>query len=254
MLLTMINILTFAVLLPLQPSFFFENYEDRYNRVIQYQPEVNIHDQWDALLRKHVDVSGNVDYTGFKEDRSKLADYLSALSKNVPADNAIKSEKLVYYINIYNAATVKLILDHYPINSIKDIKSPWDRKWIKVGNSVLSLGTIEHKILRKLDEPRIHFAINCASYSCPKLINRAFTQDKLETQLENASKDFINDTKRNRIGHERIEISQIFKWYKSDFTVNGSLTDYINRYSDVPVKMGVKVQYIKYDWSLNEAK
>jgi hypothetical protein len=212
------------------------------------------HDQWNALLQKHVAPSGDVSYTGFKEDRKQLQKYLSDLSRTAPDENAARDEKLVYYINLYNAATVQLILDHYPVQSIKDIKNPWDKKWIKVGDKLTSLGAIEHKILRKLNEPRIHFAINCASYSCPKLQNRAFTLNKLESQLNEASVAFVNDRSKNQISESDAEISQIFKWYKSDFTTNGSLVEFINQYSKVAIATGVKPRYINYDWSLNEAK
>ena len=181
------------------------------------------HQQWDDLLAKYVDDEGNVDYKAFKNDEAALDTYLQLLGGNAPEESAAREEKLVYYINLYNAATVKLILEHYPLESIKDIKSPWAKKWIKVGQHTLSLGAIEHKILRKLNEPRIHFAINCASYSCPKLSNRAYTLERLEEQLEAATKEFVNDTRRNRIDTAYAEISEIFKWYKADFTEAGSL-------------------------------
>ncbi|MEN8799012.1 MAG: DUF547 domain-containing protein [Flavobacteriaceae bacterium] len=228
--------------------------EETCDHARKLQAQTVLHEQWDVLLQKHVTASGNVNYSGFKEDDAQLLEYLSALAHGAPGENAAKEEKLVYYINLYNAATVKLILDNYPVRSIKDIKNPWDKKWIKVGDKLTSLGAIEHKILRKLDEPRIHFAINCASYSCPKLQNRAFSLEKLETQLNKASIEFVNDRSKNQIGETAAEISQIFKWYKSDFTTNGSLVGFINQYSHVPITAGVKVRYINYDWRLNEAK
>ncbi len=218
------------------------------------QVQNTAHDKWDALLQKHVTPSGEVSYSDFKTDVKELQEYLSMLSHIAPDENASKEEKLIYYINLYNAATVKLILDHYPIKSIKDIKNPWDKKWIKVGEKIISLGAIEHKILRKLNEPRIHFAINCASFSCPKLLNRAFTFEKLETQLEEASRAFVNDKGKNRISATSADISKIFKWYKTDFTEKGSLVDFINTYSDVSINAGINLKYIEYDWSLNEAK
>lgn len=238
----------------LQPAGFMNLYEDWYRNTRHVQIEVELHDSWNKLLQKYVDIEGNVDYRAFKKEESALDSYLDQMAQNVPADGASIKQKLVYYINLYNAATLKLILQHYPVSSIKDIKSPWDKKWVKVGDNTLSLGAIEHKILRRLDDPRIHFAINCASYSCPKLSNRAYTADKLEEQLNAATSEFVNDPKRNRIGQSAAEISQIFKWYKSDFTENGSLVEYINQYSTINIGPGTKVQYIKYDWSLNEAK
>lgn len=237
----------------LQPAFIWQSHDD--GRVItSTDPVSSLHDTWDELLKQYVDRDGNVDYKAFLKSKTTLEEYLDLLAVNVPEDEDPKKVKLAYYINLYNAATVKLILDHYPLESIKDISSPWDQKWIKAADKELSLGEIEHKILRKMGEPRIHFAINCASYSCPKLASRAYTAENLESQLESAAVDFINDTKRNRINPEKAEISQIFKWFRSDFTEDGSLREYLNRYSQNPVGPDTKLTYIKYDWSLNEAK
>ncbi len=212
------------------------------------------HTSWDTLLKRHVDEDGNVDYQGFKSDLKALEGYLSYLAENIPAENSAKAKKLAYYINLYNAATVKLILDNYPLASIKDIKSPWARKWIPLDGREVSLGHIEHKILRKMNEPRIHFAINCASYSCPKLLNEAFTSSQIEMQLKKATQDFITDKRRNTLLPEKIQLSQIFKWFKKDFTEEGSLIDYLNTNTDLKLNKGITIEYLKYDWSLNEVK
>jgi hypothetical protein len=212
------------------------------------------HSQWNDLLIKHVNDKGDVDYKGFQNDASPLDDYLNHLAENRPEKNWAKNEKLAYYINLYNAATVKLILDNYPTKSIKDIKNPWGRNWVKMGDGLLSLGDIEHKILRKMNEPRIHFAINCASFSCPKLLNRAFTTAQLETQLHEATFDFVNDKTRNEITKEKMYLSNIFKWYKKDFTENGTLSDYIKPYTQIEINDNTDIGFLKYDWNLNEAK
>ena len=179
---------------------------------------------------------------------------MNELAKNSPSDDWSKQDKLAYYINLYNAATVQLILDNYPKKSIKDIKNPWDKEWIKIGNDIFSLGQIEHKILRKMNDPRIHFAINCASYSCPKLSNEAYTTQNIEKQLQKAAFDFINDPKKNKLSENNLQLSNIFKWYKEDFTQEGSLTDYIKSFTKVNVNSKAKISYLEYDWSLNEAK
>jgi len=142
------------------------------------------HKSWDRLLHSFVDEKGNVDYRGFKKESETLNRYLEQLGSTTVSENWSREKKLAYYINIYNAATVKLILDNYPLASIRDINKPWDRAWIEYGGEFISLGEIEHQILRKMNEPRIHFAINCASYSCPKLLNEAYTEGKLEKQLK----------------------------------------------------------------------
>ncbi|RAJ13729.1 DUF547 domain-containing protein [Arenibacter echinorum] len=210
------------------------------------------HSKWDILLKKHVDNTGNVDYKGFARDIDALQDYLDYLAKNSPTDKAPKPEKLAYYINFYNAATVKLILDNYPTKSIKDIKNPWGKDIVQMGSSKISLGDLEHKILRKMDEPRIHFVINCASYSCPKLLNTAFTAANLEKLLEQTAIDFINDPKRNVLTKEKASLSEIFNWYKKDFTQNGSLINYLNKYAFQKLTSDTKISYLNYNWGLNE--
>ncbi len=212
------------------------------------------HSAWDDLLKKHVDDEGNVNYKGFKKDVQSLQEYLDFLADNSPSKNWEKNETLAYYINLYNAATVKLIVDHYPIVSIKDIPNRWKRDWIKVGNKLTSLNDIEHKVLRKMDEPRIHFAINCASYSCPKLLNSAFTAPSMERLLSKSAVDFINDPQRNRFQKGQAELSRIFKWFKGDFTKGKTLLEYINTYLNNPVAKDADIDYLEYDWSLNEAR
>lgn len=212
------------------------------------------HSMWDKLLMKHVDQNGNVDYKGFAMDIKPLGEYLNYLAQNPPQETSGKAKKLAYYINLYNAATVKLILDHYPLKSIKDLRNPWGRDIVQMGGAKISLGDLEHKILRKMDEPRIHFAINCASYSCPKLLNRAFTETNIESLLEQAAIDFVNDPKRNILSAEKASLSQIFNWYKKDFTENGSLEEYINQYTAQELTSSTKINYLSYNWALNETK
>lgn len=212
------------------------------------------HSQWNSLLAKYVDDNGNVTYKAFQNDAIALDEYLNHLAENSPKKKWAKNEKLAYYINLYNAATVKLILDNYPTKSIKDIKNPWGKDWVKTGDGVLSLGDIEHKILRKMNEPRIHFAINCASFSCPKLLNKAFTPAQMEAQLQEVTFDFINDETRNNISKEEMQLSNIFRWYKKDFTENSSLVDYIKPYTEVEINSDTDIGYLEYNWNLNEIK
>lgn len=221
------------------------------------------HEQWDVLLRKHVSPDGQVNYKGFIEDKAKLQAYLDLLSSQAPDRKRwSQEEQLAYWINAYNAFTVKLIVDNYPVKSIQDLQprlniplvnTVWNLEFFEIAGKKASLDEIEHKILRKeFDEPRIHFAINCASFSCPKLLNEAFTADKLEKQLHATAVDFINDPKRNRIAANKIEISQIFSWFKGDFTKNGSIIDYLNQYSKVTINPKATVAHLSYDWTLNE--
>ena len=212
------------------------------------------HTSWDMLLKKYVDDNGNVNYKSFKNDADKLNNYLDHLAKNPISNVAKKEERLAYYINLYNAGTVQLILENYPLESIRDIFRPWGKDKVLIGDDKYSLGEIEHDVLRKMNEPRIHFAINCASFSCPKLSNEAFTVSRMEEQLEEATSSFINDPTKNKISANSVELSKIFKWYKGDFTGKNTLIDYINKYSDKEISKNSEIDYLTYDWRLNEKR
>ena len=211
------------------------------------------HSLWDELLKLHVDSKGFVNYTSFLKDHKKLKEYLNLLARQNPTDGWSVQELLVYYINTYNAYTVDLILENYPVASIKDINGPWTRGIVPIGDKKLSLGGIENGILRKMNEPRIHFAINCASASCPKLLNEAYTVAKIEDQLERVTIEFINGDK-NEIDRLSPALSSIFDWYKKDFIVNGEVDviAYINNYSVTKIDSTATISYKNYDWRLNE--
>ena len=218
------------------------------------------HAEWTALLKKNVTYDGWVNYAGFQRNLPAFNQYLQSLSQNPPQKSWSKQEQLAYWINAYNAFTVQLILKHYPLKSIKDIKavnipfvsSPWDIKFIKIGDQTYDLNYIEHSILRKqFDEPRIHFAINCASISCPNLRNEAYTAQKLEQQLEQQTKSFIDGKKKNHLYADQVKLSPIFQWFKGDFTQKGSLIDFLNRYSTTKIQANAQVNWLPYDWNLN---
>lgn len=222
------------------------------------------HEQWTALLEKHVTDKVFVDYQGFREDSNQLDAYLEKLSSHHPNEKHwSEKERLAYWINAYNAFTIELVLKHYPVESIKDVvtglnitfvNSPWDIKFIEIEGEEYDLNNLEHDIMReRFEEPRIHFAINCASVSCPRLIDEAYKAGKLDEQLDRRAKAFINDTNRNRIQEDQIEISRIFRWFKGDFTKNGSLIDYLNKYSETFIDEDASINYMDYDWRLNDA-
>jgi hypothetical protein len=221
------------------------------------------HEPWNQLLKAHVSSTGIVNYKGFIKDKSKLDTYLKTISTNAPDRRTwSKDEQLAYWINAYNAFTISLIVENYPVKSIKDlgpalkiplIKDVWHYKFFKIGGKESSLDEIEHSILRKeFEEPRIHFAINCASVSCPPLLNEAFMASKIESQLMKVAKNFINDKSRNKISVNAVEISPIFSWFKGDFTAKGSIVDFLNKYSSVKISSNAKVSHLDYNWNLNE--
>lgn len=228
--------------------------QKEFNQILTKTEHSNIHFLWNELLQKHVSDNGNVNYKSVKTDHKKLLEYIHilALLKSKPEfDSISKNEKLAYWINAYNALTIDLIIKNYPVKSIKDTKDPWGQKLWELGDKWYSLEDIEHEILRKMDEPRIHFAIVCASYSCPKLQNTAFTPSSLETQLTAATKQFLSDTKRNEIKENSLKLSKIFKWFDKDFEQNGSLIDFLNKYTDITISAKAKISYKDYNWDLN---
>ena len=218
---------------------------------------------WDQLVKSHVKANGLVDYKGFIREKPKLESYLRLLEAQVPDRKTwTKNQQLAYWINAYNAFTVKLIVDNYPTESIRDlgpafkiplIKDVWHVKFFKLGGVEMSLDELEHGILRKeFDEPRIHFAINCASISCPALFNEAFVAERLEAQLTQVAVSFINDPSRNKLSAQSVQLSSIFSWFKGDFTKKGTLIEFLNLYAKVKISRSARVTFLDYNWKLNE--
>ncbi|HMC00579.1 MAG TPA: DUF547 domain-containing protein [Flavobacteriaceae bacterium] len=209
------------------------------------------HSKWTSFLQQYVSEDGKVNYKAISENTSDLNVYLNEFIKIHPKDTWTENEILAYWINAYNTFTIKLIVDNYPVKSINAIEQPWDKKFIPFNGKLMTLNEIEHEILRKMNEPRIHFAINCASVSCPKLLNEAFIPEKLDEQLDRAATAFIN-SKKNQITPGNIKISKIFKWFSEDFETDGSVIDFINQYAKTKVNKNEKIGYLDYNWNLNE--
>ncbi|MCA1787476.1 MAG: DUF547 domain-containing protein [Desulfobacteraceae bacterium] len=213
------------------------------------------------LLTAHVH-DGVVNYDGFAADESKLDAYLDFLASRDP-DQMPRNEQFAFYINAYNAWTIKLILRKYPdLTSIKDLgsffSSPWKKKICRINGKMLSLDEIEHDILRpKFQDPRVHFAINCASQSCPKLISEPYEAQILDSQLDAATKAFINNPERNYLSGTTLYVSKIFKWFKEDF--NHDILSFFLEYASGELQRSllanadaVTIKYLDYDWSLND--
>lgn len=228
------------------------------------------HSTWDRLLQKYVDQDGMVDYTTWKaskSDRGALKQYLATLSAADANARTTKQGKLAYWINAYNALTVQGILDVYPTSSIRNHTAKligyniWDDLLLPVGNQKYSLNQIEHEVLRKLGEPRIHFAIVCASIGCPRLLNEAYTPEKLDSQLADNTRDFFGRKKNLQVALARrsIRVSAILDWFGEDFgpTRQKALASLAKYMPDEPAKDLIagedfSVSYLDYDWSLNE--
>lgn len=219
---------------------------------IEYISNTPNHDVWNTILKTNVSTSGKVNYSGMKSKLSDIESYISTLESLSDQSTWNRNEKLAYWINLYNAATVRLIVQNYPTSSITNINGgiPWDKKVVTISGKTYSLNQIENDIIRPtFKEPRIHFAVNCAAVSCPKIMNSAFTEDKLNYQLTKQTKSFINGAK-NSITESSIEISKIFEWYAADF--GSSIIDYLNKYSTTTINSDATITYNEYNWDLNE--
>ena len=212
---------------------------------------------FDSLLQKNVDKTGRVDYQSLKNNETLLDNYLAYIQNNEPTKNWSSNKKKAFWINTYNAYTIKIILNNYPLKSIRDIKidgkTAWKIPFVKVGQKRYTLDQIEHKILRKkFNDPRIHVGINCASVSCPRLWDFAFTEDNIASSLDNLMKVFINDTTRNKISKNNVALSEIFNWFSKDFIKNGTIISYLNTYAAIKISEKASIKYLTYDWSLNK--
>lgn len=212
------------------------------------------------LLARHVR-AGVVDYAGLMADKASLEGYLAVLEAVQP-ETLPREERFAFWINVYNAFTLHLVLQHLPgIESIKDIgglcSSPWGIGVIHVGGRTLTLDEVEKAILiPEFLDARVHFAINCASKSCPPLLAEPYEGARLEQQLEERAMSFINDPAHNGLEGDTLRLSRIFKWYKNDF--GGDPVAYVQRFARGELAQGlstlgggVRVRYRDYDWSLN---
>ena len=212
---------------------------------------------FDSLLQKNVDKTGRVDYQSLKNNETLLDNYLAYIQNNEPTKDWSSNKKKAFWINTYNAYTIKIILNNYPLKSIRDIKidgkTAWKIPFVKVGQKRYTLDQIEHEILRKkFNDPRIHVGINCASVSCPRLWDFAFTEDNIASSLDNLMKVFINDTTRNKISKNNVALSEIFNWFSKDFIKNGTIISYLNTYAAIKISEKASIKYLTYDWSLNK--
>jgi len=226
------------------------------------------HGPFDRLLADYVversDGSTLVDYAGFKgEGRARLAAYVAALSK-VDTDALGRAEQFAFWVNLYNAATLAVVLDHFPVASIRDIDispgfadGPWGRKVVSVAGVELSLDDIEHRILRPIwRDARIHYAVNCASIGCPNLRRRAFRGAGLDDALDQAARDYVNSPRGVVVEKGAVAASALYRWYARDFGASAkAVLDHIRRYAGPALRARLEgksyVSGYAYDWRLN---
>lgn len=206
---------------------------------------------YDELLSRFVSPAGRVDYAGLKRNLPTMRKVMAAMTAEPPGANWSREQQMAFWINAYNAYTLLIVAEHYPVSSIMEIDNgeTWAIPQAFIGGRKYSLNEIENDILRsRFRDPRIHFALNCAAVACPPLMQKAYRPEILERQLEERTRQFIRSP-ANEITMFKARLSEIFKWYKADF---GDPVAFINRYTPEPILAAAAISYIPYDWSLNE--
>ena len=228
-----------------------------------YAGDFKAYESFNTILENYVDSSGMVSYKGIRENPYSFSEYFDFIAnvspRSHPSSFKSRADEMAYWINAYNALTIKIMLDNPKANSILDISSflIFKKRFI-VGGEKMSLNKIEHKILRKdFQDPRIHFAINCASLSCPPLGNRIFLGETLDQQLDEQTRNFITNMANVKIDHNDkvIYLNKIFKWFAKDFNdVRSFVSKYLSDKESYNIIKDYRIKYFDYDWSLNDSK
>jgi hypothetical protein len=208
--------------------------------------------EYNKFLAKYVTLTGDVNYDQIKTNRTDLDTAIANFEKITPEKAWTINEIKTYWINSYNIHTIKLVIDNYPIKSLKDVNDAWKLNFIEYKGIKISLDFIENDILRKVKDPRIHFAINSAAKSSPILNNEAYEVATIDKQLDNAARLFINDKTRNDINAEKANLSKAFEWYLRDFVAKKNHIDFINQYSVIKISDKTEITFQEFNWELNK--
>lgn len=227
------------------------------------------HSAWNRFLdtytHLHDDGVVRVAYGSVKDtDLTLLNNYLGSLA-DTPISGYSRAEQFAYWVNLYNAQTIALILDHYPVESIRDIDispglisdGPWGKKIIEIEGESVSLNDIEHRILRPIwGDPRIHYAVNCASIGCPNLQRIAYTAENTQHLLDSSARAYVNHPRGVRINNSVVTASKIYSWFIGDFDSDGGVIAHLQHYANPELQSSLasigKIKRYEYDWSLNE--
>ncbi|MGB5820358.1 MAG: DUF547 domain-containing protein [Saonia sp.] len=199
--------------------------------------------------------NGRVTYKVIKDNPAVLNELIE-MAKGISVDTGNAMEYQAFWINGYNLSVIKGIIENYPLKSPLDIDGFFDRAKYDIGGESITLNDMEHQLLRGnfSKDPRFHFVLVCAGQGCPPIIDEAYTPSRLNSQLNRQTRKAMNDPDFIRVNKNKVKISQIFEWYKSDFEQDGKVTDFINRYKSEKLPEKVKVSYYPYDWTLNEVR
>ncbi len=228
------------------------------------------HSEWNTLLGRYVQVQqAGVNRFNYAEvtasDRSQLQSYIATLSA-IPISEFNRNEQIAFWINLYNALTVEIILQHYPVDTIREISyslftsGPWREKLIKVEGEALALDDIEHRILRPIwKDPRIHYAVSCAAIGCPSLQSTAYRANNTDAVLDQAAREFINHPRAVSISYSELRVSSLYDWFEQDFGGNAAgVIAHLNQYADAKLQSSLRgrkrIGQYHFDWTINDPK
>jgi Protein of unknown function, DUF547 len=221
-----------------------------------------LHKPWSDLLHRHVTTDGRLDYEALLEEEDALLSYLQSLRKVKPDPAAWSAaETEAFWLNTYNAASTYLVLQYYPVASINDIrvkvlgstKSPWEAPVVNVGGQMYSLNQIEREMLRdQFHDPRVHFGLMYGAASNPAILPEAYDGARLDQQLDQQVRRFLNDPAFNQLSPQHVQLSGLFQAYGAEFGSEAELLGFINRYARVPVLPTARVEYLSFSWALND--
>ncbi len=209
----------------------------------------------DTFFKTYVK-NGRVDYKRIKENPVSLNELVD-IAENISVSKSDKTTYQAFWINGYNLSVIKGIVDNYPIKSPLDKAGFFDKTKYNIGGKAITLNDIENKLLRGNfpKEARFHFVLVCAGLGCPPIVSSAYLPSTLETQLQKQTKKALNNPNFIKVKGNKVQLSQLFEWYKGDFTQDGkSQVDFVNQYRNEKIDSGAKVSYYNYDWALNETK
>ncbi|GAB3227485.1 DUF547 domain-containing protein [Hymenobacter seoulensis] len=221
-----------------------------------------LHAPWSKLLQQHVTPDGRLNYDGLLDEEDMLLGYLTSLRKVKPDPQTwTPDETKAFWVNTYNAAATYLVLQYYPVASINDIrvktvgglKSPWEAPVVTVGGQAYTLNQIEREMLRDtFHDPRVHFALMYGAASCPPLLTEAYSGARLNEQLDNQARRFLNDPAYNQLTPQHVRLSGLFEAYSAEFGTEADLVAFLNRYGSTPIEPGAKIEFLSFSWALND--
>ncbi|UYZ65069.1 DUF547 domain-containing protein [Hymenobacter weizhouensis] len=230
-------------------------------RAADDSPAPQLHEPWHQVLVRHVTPDGRLDYSGMRKEVDRVRSYLHSLRQVKPNPKTwTPDQSKAFWINAYNAAATYLVLQHYPVTSINDIrvkgaggsKSPWEAPVLNVGGQAYSLNQVEVLLRNQFHDPRVHFALMYAAVSCPPLLAGAYDGAHLNEQLDEQARRFINDPAYNELQPNQVRLSGLFEAYATEFGSGAYLLDFLNRYARTPVLPTARIEYLSFSWALND--